>query len=138
MLKFFLLRAQHRMKIQGNKHKAEREFAVEEWLWLKLQPYGQQSLQFRVNQKLAPKFYGPFQIEAKVGKVAYRLKLPSTAQIHHTFHVSQLKLFRGMLPAYLHIPGWLQGKDAKVVVKPVAILDRMMVKKREIRLQSNS
>jgi len=31
MLKFLLLRAQHRMKVQADKHRAEREFDVREW-----------------------------------------------------------------------------------------------------------
>ena len=41
--------------------------------------------------KLALKFYGPYQVVARVGKVAYRLQLPPTATIHHVFHVSMLK-----------------------------------------------
>ena len=53
MLKFFLLRAQHRMKVQADKHRSEREFDVGNWVWLKFQPYRQHSLQFRANQKLA-------------------------------------------------------------------------------------
>ena len=73
-------------------------------------------MQFRVNQKLASKFHRPFQVEAKVGKAAYKLKLPATAQIHHTFHVSQLKLFKGSLPSVPHIPGWMQGRDVEVLV----------------------
>ena len=64
-----------------------------------------------------------------MGKVAYRLKSPSTAQIHHTFHASQLQLFRGVLPTHPHIPSWLPGRDAEVVVKAVVILDRKMVKR---------
>ncbi|WVZ49071.1 hypothetical protein U9M48_000452 [Paspalum notatum var. saurae] len=49
------------------------------------------SLAPRSNQKLAFKFFGPFQIVAKCGSVAYTLKLPEHCGIHPTFHVSQLK-----------------------------------------------
>jgi len=129
ILKFFLLWAQHRMKVQADKHRSERELEVGSWVWLKLQPYRQHSIQFRANHKSSPKFYGPFQVEAKVGKVAYKLKLPASAQIHPTFHVSQVKEFHGILPRQPHIPQWMQDKDAHMTLSPMAVLDRKLVKK---------
>lgn len=115
--------------MQADKHRSEREFTVGEWVWLKLQAYRQQSLQKKSNQKLALQFYGPFQVMAKVGPVAYKLKLPSDAKIHDTFHVSQLKSFHGTLPIAAHIPPWFQGSAPETSsVQPAAILQKRVVK----------
>ena len=64
-------------------------------VFLKLQPYRQTSVANRLVQKLAPKFYGSFNVLDRVGKIAYKLDLPPKAQIHNIFHVSQLKLAYG-------------------------------------------
>jgi hypothetical protein len=51
---------------------SKRSFAVGDWVFLKLQPHVKSSLAPRANQKLAFKFFGPFQILQKIGQVAYK------------------------------------------------------------------
>ena len=83
-----LARAQKRMKTQADKSRSEHQFAVGDWVYLRLQPYVQTSLAPCANQKLAFKFFGPFQVIARVGDVAYKLKLSEDLAIHPVFHVS--------------------------------------------------
>ena len=64
------------------------EFQIGEFVYLRLQPFRQMFICTWVNMKLSPRFYGPFQIVERLGKVAYRLALPTTSRIHPIFHVS--------------------------------------------------
>ena len=91
LLRQYLLRVQQKMKDSADKKRSFREFKVGELVFLKLQPYIQNSVVVRSNQKLAVKYYGPYRILARVGRVAYRLELPDTSRIHPIIHVSQLK-----------------------------------------------
>lgn len=59
-LKIHLQKAQERMKVHADKYRSDRSFQVNEWVWLKLQPYKQHSLQSRINHKLSSRFYSPF------------------------------------------------------------------------------
>ena len=79
------------MKQQADQHRTEREFELVDWVFIRLQPYKQLSLKKQGKNKLAPKFYGPYQIVQKISNVAYELKLPETSRIHNVFHVSNLK-----------------------------------------------
>jgi len=86
-----LARAQQRMQYQADKHRQERTFVVGDWVYVKLQPHIQHSVQRRSNHKLSYKYFGPYLILQTVGKVAYKIQLPATSQIHPVLHVSQLK-----------------------------------------------
>jgi len=121
-----LIRTQQRMKAQADKGRSEREFAVGNMVYLKLQPYIQSSVASRLNQKLAFRFFGPFQVSQRIGKVAYKLDLPSDSKIHPVVHVSQLKK---------HIAPHLQVSSDLTVFPdadspqdvPIAVLDSRLV-----------
>jgi hypothetical protein len=65
-----MLRTQHQMKVQVDKNMTERQFQVDDMVFLKLQPYVQSSVVRRAHHKLAFRFYGPYRIIAKIGTVA--------------------------------------------------------------------
>ena len=128
MLKFQLEKAQLRQKMYADRNRSERTFQVGEKVYLKLQPYGQSSVANRPCPKLAYKFYGPFEVEARIGEVAYRLKLPEHSQIHPVFHVSQLKPFTpDYSPVSSDLPVQLEVDASEVF--PEEILDRRLSKK---------
>jgi hypothetical protein len=128
-LKFHLTRAQVKMKKYADQHRTERHFSVADRVYLKLQPYRQISTKSKkVNHKLGPRFYGPFEVLAKIGKVVYQLNLPIRSQIHPVFHVSQLKKKVGLGTSLLtKLP--LIGPQGTTLLNPIAILDRRAVKK---------
>ena len=86
-----LTMSQNRMKQQVDQHRTEREFELADWVFVRLQQYKQMSLKQQGKNKLAHKFYEPYQIIQKINPVAYELKLPDKSRIHKVFHVSNLK-----------------------------------------------
>ncbi|GJV00143.1 retrotransposon-related protein [Tanacetum coccineum] len=107
--------------------RVKRSYQVGEWVYLKLQPYKQSSVEFISNQKIAAKYCGPFPIIAKIGQVAYTLQLPPNSAIHPTYHVSLLKPHHGTLPASLTLPSTYQRDHTSKV--PAKVLEIRTVKK---------
>ncbi|XP_040988952.1 uncharacterized protein LOC121236569 [Juglans microcarpa x Juglans regia] len=127
LLKENLKKAQEMMKLYADRKRTERVFQVGDWVFLKLQPYRQKSVAMRHNMKLAPRYYGPFQVIQKIGTVAYKLDLPSSSKIHPVFHVSSLKKKLGdqisPLPTLPPVDA-----EGNVQPEPELILDRRMKK----------
>ncbi|OMO96911.1 reverse transcriptase [Corchorus capsularis] len=98
--KFYLSRAQNRMKQMADRRRTEREFQVGEWVYVKLQPYRQQTVANRSCLKLSAKYFGPYQITKKVGE------LPKA--------VSELPMLSG---------------DGTLIKEPISIVYRRMVKR---------
>lgn len=119
------------MKKNADLKRNEQQYQVGDWVYLRLQPYCQASIQQRKNLKLSPRYYGPFQAEQKIGEVAYRTQLPPTTQIHNVFHVSQLKKQLGQKVSPLPT---LPLVDSRGVFKPEPdkILTRRMKKMKNI------
>lgn len=114
------------MKVQADKHRTEREFQEGDMVFLKLQPYVQSTMANRTHQKLSFRFYGPYKILQRVGRVAYRLELPPGTRIHPVVHVSQLKK---QVPAASAVSSDLSSvcTDPLVNLAPIAALDHRTV-----------
>jgi len=99
-------------------------FAIGDFVYLKLYPYRMKSLGIRVNHKLGARFYGPFEVLERIGKVAYKLKLLESAKIHPVFHVSLLKksIDPSMLPQPL--PTEL-NEETELIDEPEFILESL-------------
>lgn len=88
-LKAHLLRAQTRMKMGADQHRRDIQFKEGDLVYVKLHSYRLRCLARKPNEKLCPKFFGPFKIISRIGPVAYHLELPSDATIHLKRHLER-------------------------------------------------
>ncbi|XP_021999401.1 uncharacterized protein LOC110896245 [Helianthus annuus] len=114
---------QDRQKSYADKRRRPIEFQVGDRVFLKVSPW-KGIIRFRKRGKLGPRYIRPFRILARVGKVAYRLELPSSLEgIHNTFHVSQLRKCLADETAHVPLEDIEIDERMNYVERPVAIED---------------
>ena len=80
LLKDNLNLAQNQMKQQADQYHSEQIFDVGYWVFLRLQPYKQMSVKnTKKDNKLSPKYYGPYKVIQNIGSMAYKLELPASS-----------------------------------------------------------
>ena len=92
------------------------------------------SLRMGAHAKLAPRYFGPFEILDRVGPIAYILALTPTVKEHNVFHVSLLKKY---VHESNHIIDWFLiqvEKEGELFQEPQCIIDRKETPLRNITI----
>jgi hypothetical protein len=118
------------MKKFADLKRTERQFEIGDMVYLKMQPYKETTLGLRNALKLSSKYYAPFRVLQRIGKVSYKLQLPTSTLLHDVFHVNQLKKHIG--PSAVPNPSLpLVTPDGKIKQAPLAILQYRQVPRKE-------
>ena len=83
--------AQNQEKQYADKLREERNFLVDDLVYLRFQPYKKTLLRRNGAENLKPRYYGPYKVIWKIREVAYELEFREGSKIHNVFHVSCLK-----------------------------------------------
>ncbi|GJT81284.1 putative reverse transcriptase domain-containing protein [Tanacetum coccineum] len=95
----------------------------------------QRVIRFGKRGKLNPRYVGPFKVLAKVGVVAYKLKLPQElSRVHTTFHVSNLKKCYSDEPLAIPLNGLHIDDKLRFVEEPIEIMDREVKRLKKSRI----
>jgi hypothetical protein len=115
--------AQSRQRSYANTRRRELSFEVGDYVYLKVSPI-RGTKRFRVKGKLAPRYIGPYQIQARRGEVAYQLSLlENLSAMHDVFHVSQLKKCLSVPKEQLSREDLDVQEDLTYIEKPTQILE---------------
>ncbi|GJW45927.1 putative reverse transcriptase domain-containing protein [Tanacetum coccineum] len=116
--------ARDRQKSYADVRRKPLKFQVGDRVMLKVSPW-KGVVHFGKQGKLNPIYIGPFKVLAKVGIVAYRLKLPQQlSRVHSTFHVSNLKKCLSDEPLAVPLDEIHIDDKLRFVEEPVEIMDR--------------
>ncbi|GJR39733.1 putative reverse transcriptase domain-containing protein [Tanacetum coccineum] len=94
-----------------------------------------QRIQAAQNRQKSYANLKPFNVLAKVGKVAYRLELPQElSRVHYTFHVSNLKKYYADEPLVTPLEGIHVDDKLQFVEEPVEIMERKIKQLKRSRI----
>jgi hypothetical protein len=90
---------------------------------LRLQPYKKMSLKkAKKDNKLSPKYYGPYKVLQNIGTMEYKLEFPASSRVHLVFHVSCLnKVIGDKIPVQTIFSEL--DEEGKIIFEPESITD---------------
>lgn len=115
------------MKIYIDAKRKHFEFVVDDWVWLQLQIYRENSLWRHGCQKLSKCYFGPFVIEAKISSMAYRLRLPTDCHMFPVFHISLLKPCKGNPMEIEQQPLLVLSMDTHPIALPIKVIGYQII-----------
>nr|GEZ46060.1 putative reverse transcriptase domain-containing protein [Tanacetum cinerariifolium] len=110
------------------------EFRVGDKVMLKVSPWTG-VIRFGKREKLNPRYIGPFKILARVGTVAYRIKLAEQlSRVHITLYVSKLKKCMADEPLAIPLDEIQVDDKLNFIEEPVEIMDREVKRLKQSRI----
>ena len=110
------------------------EFQVGDLVFLKVSPW-KRMIRFGKRGKLNPRYIGPFEILARIGPVAYKLRLPQAlSNIHPAFHVSNLKKCLSYETLVIPLDEIEINENLNFVEEPAEIMDREIKRTKQSRI----
>ena len=92
-------------------------------------------IRFGKRRKLNRRYIGPFEMLARIGHVAYQLKLPhELSNVHDVFHVSNLKKCLSDDALSITLDEIQINAKLNFVEEPVEIMDREIKKLKQSRI----
>ena len=78
--------------------------------------------QAKKDNKLSPKYYGPYKVLQKIGTMEYKLELPTSSRVHPVFHVLCLKKVIGEnILVQIILPEL--DEEGKIILEPEAVTE---------------
>jgi hypothetical protein len=114
--------AQYRQRSYADTRRRELSFEVGDYVYLKVSPI-RGTKRFGVKGKLAPRYIGLYQIQARRGEVDQLSLLEKLSAVHDVFHVSQLKKCLRVPEEQLPTEDLEVQEDLTYIEKPTQILE---------------